>query len=142
MIPRHPRVLIVEDEPDTLLVLRINLDAAGFVTSLAADGATALGRIEEERPDVVLLDLMLPVVDGWSVLADLRSRPAAPRVVVCSAKGSERDFAQAEEMGAAAYVTKPFVLEDVVAALWEALIRPAPAWEPNREPGLLPGWEG
>jgi DNA-binding response OmpR family regulator len=131
-------VLIVEDEPDTLLVLRMNLEAAGFMTSLAADGAMALERIDVERPDVVLLDLMLPVVDGWGVLADLRARPDAPRVVVCSAKGSERDFARAEAMGASAYVTKPFALEDVVAALWEALIRPEPAREPGRveQPGL------
>ena len=80
----RPRVVIVEDEPDTLLLLRINLDAAGFEASLAADGATAMRRITAERPDVVLLDLMLPVLDGWAVLAELHrvsQRAACDRLV-------------------------------------------------------------
>ena len=96
----RPRVLIVEDEPDMLLLLRINLEQAGFEASLAADGATAMRRIAAERPDVVLLDLKLPVLDGWAVLADLHSREHAPPVIVCSAKGTARDLARASELGA------------------------------------------
>jgi DNA-binding response OmpR family regulator len=101
-------VLIVDDEPDILLMLRVNLEADGFETALAADGETALRRIEEERFDLVLLDVMMPVMDGWGVLQGLSDDGTAPRVIVVSAKSSDRDVARALEMGAAAYVTKPF----------------------------------
>ena len=119
----RPRVLIVEDEPDMLLLLRINLEEAGFDASLAADGATAMRRIAAERPDVVLLDLMLPVLDGWAVLADLHTREQAPPVIVCSAKGSQRDLARAQELGAVEFITKPFDMEDVLDTLREVVER-------------------
>ena len=132
------RVLIVEDEPDVLLVLRINLEAAGFETSLAADGVTALRRIEADRPDAVLLDLMLPVVDGWAVLAELRSRADETPVVVCSAKRTPRDLARAEELGAVGYVAKPFETEDVVERITEAVraTRPHLLLQPGIEPPI------
>ena len=114
---RRTRVLVVEDEPDLLLVLRVNLESAGFETSLAADGETALARIAQERPDVVVLDLMLPVLDGWEVLRDLNERGDMPAVVVCSAKRDPRDQVRAEELGAAAYLVKPFDPEEVVNAV-------------------------
>lgn len=119
----RPRVLIVEDEPDMLMLLRINLEQAGFDASLAADGATAMRRIAAERPDVVLLDLMLPVLDGWAVLADLGTRELAPPVIVCSAKGSPRDLARAYELGAVEYITKPFDMEDVLDTVRDVLDR-------------------
>ncbi|MEY2565759.1 MAG: hypothetical protein QOE35_288 [Actinomycetota bacterium] len=102
------RVLIVDDEPDILLMLRVNLEADGFETALAADGETALRRIEEERFDLVLLDVMMPVMDGWGVLQGLSNDPSAPRVIVVSAKSADRDVARALHSGAADYVTKPF----------------------------------
>ena len=102
------RVLIVDDEPDILLMLRVNLEADGFETALAADGETALRRIGEERFDVVVLDVMMPVMDGWGVLEGLSHDAGAPRVVVLSAKSSDRDVARALQLGAADYVTKPF----------------------------------
>ena len=119
MIRPKPHVLIVEDEPDTLLLLRANLEASGFDTSLAADGGTALRRIAVEHPDVVLLDLMLHGMDGWGVLAQVGSDQASPPVVVCSAKDAPRDRTRASRMGAAAYVMKPFDLD----GLLETLIR-------------------
>ena len=100
--------MIVDDEPDILLLLRIDLEAEGYETSLAADGDTALRRIAEERPDVVLLDVMMPVVDGWGVLRRLDEVGSTTRVVVLSAKASEKDIAAALELGAHEYVTKPF----------------------------------
>jgi DNA-binding response OmpR family regulator len=127
----RPKVLIVEDEPDMLLLLRINLEQAGFDASLAADGATAMRRIASERPDVIMLDLMLPVMDGWAVLADLGTREVAPPVIVCSAKGSPRDLARAFELGAAEYVTKPFDMEDVLDTVRSVLER-SRATEPQR----------
>ena len=105
---RPARVLIVDDEPDVLLLLRIELEAEGYETLLAADGETALRRIVEERPDVVLLDVMMPVVDGWGVLQGLAEQGATTRVIVLSAKASDSDVAHALELGAHEYVTKPF----------------------------------
>lgn len=114
------RVLIVDDEPDILLMLRVNLEADGYETALAADGETALRRIEEERFDVVLLDVMMPVMDGWGVLQGLSDEVGAPRVIVISAKSSDRDQLRALELGASDYVTKPFspeVLSRLIAKI-------------------------
>jgi DNA-binding response OmpR family regulator len=119
----RPLVMIVEDEPDVLLVLRISLQAAGFDTTLAADGATALTRLHLERPDLMLLDMTLPVVDGWDVLAELSTRHDVPPVIVCTAKRSARDLARAQELGAAEYVTKPFDVEHLTALVGEVLKR-------------------
>ena len=102
------KVLIVDDEPDVLLLLRVNLEAAGYETVLAADGETALSRIDDSNPDVVLLDIMMPVMDGWGVLRVLSDRDVAPRVVVVSAKSSDRDVVRALTSGALDYITKPF----------------------------------
>lgn len=117
----RPRLLIVEDEPDTLLLLRLNLEAAGFETALAADGPTALRRIDEVDPHVVVLDLMLPGKDGWSILAELAGRAHRPAVVVCSAKRAPRDRARAADLGASAFVPKPFKIEELVGTVHAAL---------------------
>ena len=117
------RVLIVDDEPDILLMLRVNLEADGYDTALAADGESALQRIGEEAFDLVLLDVMMPVMDGWGVLDRLAIEAEAPLVIVVSAKSSRRDMARALEMGAVAYVTKPFSpldLSEVVARVLAA----------------------
>ena|SRR5437016_6095812 len=108
------KVLIVDDEPDVLLLLRVNLEAAGYETVLAADGETALSRIDDSDPDVVLLDIMMPVMDGWGVLRVLSERDDAPRVVVVSAKSSDRDIVRALTSGALDYITKPFDPDDLV----------------------------
>lgn len=120
MTHQRPRVLIVEDDPDLLVVLRVNLVSAGIEPILAGDGHTAIARIEAERPDAVLLDVMLPGVDGWQVLEQLQARGNRVPVVVCSAKKNPDDMARAEELGAVAYLVKPFdidrLLDAVVAA--------------------------
>jgi DNA-binding response OmpR family regulator len=121
MKPGRARVLIVDDEPDILLMLRVNLEAEGYETSLAGDGETALRRIDEERPDAVLLDVMMPVMDGWGVLARLASADPRPRILVLSAKSGDRDLARAYELGADQYVTKPFDPDDLIATLEELL---------------------
>jgi two-component system, OmpR family, alkaline phosphatase synthesis response regulator PhoP len=115
------RVLIVDDEPDILLMLRVNLEADGYATALAADGESALQRIGEEAFDLVLLDVMMPVMDGWGVLDRLATEVAAPLVIVVSAKSSRRDMARALEMGAVAYVTKPFSPLDLSAVVARVL---------------------
>lgn len=113
----RPRVLIVEDDPDLLVVLRVNLVSAGIEPILAGDGRTAISRIEAERPDAVLLDVMLPGIDGWQVLAQLHARGNRVPVVVCSAKKNPEDMARAEELGAVAYLVKPFDIDRLLDAV-------------------------
>ena len=113
----RPKILIVDDEPDVLLTLRMILEAEGFDPLLAADGETALRRVDDERPDLVVLDIMMPVLDGWFVLAELGGRATRPAVVVCSAKSGESDRVRAAELGADEYVTKPFEPDDLVEVI-------------------------
>jgi two-component system OmpR family response regulator len=118
-----PRVLIVEDDPDLLVVLRVNLTAMGVEPILAADGRTAISRIQSERPDAVVLDVMLPGIDGWSVLEDLHAMGDPVPIVVCSAKKDIEDMERARELGASGYVIKPFDIDRLVDAVMEALGR-------------------
>jgi DNA-binding response OmpR family regulator len=119
----RPRVLVVEDDPDLLVVLRVNLEGAGLETMLASDGRTAIARIAAERPDAVLLDVMLPGIDGWSVLEHLHDRRDPVPVVVCSAKKNTEDMARAEQLGAVAYLVKPFDIDRLVDAVTQAVGR-------------------
>jgi DNA-binding response OmpR family regulator len=116
----RPRVLIVEDDPDLLVVLRVNLESEGLEPILAGDGGTAVSRIQAERPDAVVLDMMLPGLDGWQVLAGLREAGDEVPVVVCSANKHPDDMARAEELRAYAYITKPFDIERLLDAVVEA----------------------
>jgi two-component system alkaline phosphatase synthesis response regulator PhoP len=111
------RVLIVDDEPDILLVLRLILEEVGHEVLLAADGERALERIAVDRPDFVLLDVMMPVLDGWGVLDALRDRDDAPPVLVVSGKTDGADVAHAVALGARGFLTKPFEPDDVVRAV-------------------------
>jgi DNA-binding response OmpR family regulator len=116
-----PVVLIVDDNPDILLLLETNLRRAGFGILKASDGEMALRAIEEERPDVVLLDLMMPVLDGWGVLERLAGRADAPPVIIISAATSQSNVDRAYAMGAVGYITKPFGLAEMVDKLNEVL---------------------
>ncbi|MEY2432909.1 MAG: hypothetical protein QOC92_2634 [Acidimicrobiaceae bacterium] len=113
------RILVVDDEPDILLLHRLNLEGAGHEVLLAADGMKALERIDTDRPDCVVLDVMMPVLDGWGVLEALQQRIGAPPVLVVSAKSAAADIEHALAMGAKAYLSKPFnaqtLLEEVAA---------------------------
>lgn len=123
MLKGRNRILIVDDEPDILLMLRVNLEAEGYETLLASDGATALRRIEEEKPDLILLDIMMPIVDGWGVLDEVGKNDAGPRVIMLSAKAGEDDVLRAWRNGADEYVTKPFDPDRLVALVAEVLER-------------------
>ena len=127
------KVLIVDDEPDILLMLRVNLESKGYDTALAADGETALRRIDEEHPDVMLLDVMMPVMDGWSVLEHLTGRDDAPRVVVLSAKTATRDMVRALTLGAADYLTKPFDPQGLVDTVARVLASSDAELEEHRQ---------
>ncbi|MEX0985179.1 MAG: response regulator [Actinomycetota bacterium] len=110
----RPRVLIVEDDPDLLVVLRVNLTAAGLEPILAADGRTATARVAAERPDAVLLDVMLPGIDGWQVLEELHAQGDRVPVIVCSAKKDPADIDRAMRLGAVDYLVKPFDIDRLV----------------------------
>ncbi|MGH9186184.1 MAG: response regulator [Acidimicrobiales bacterium] len=111
------RVLVVDDEPDILLLHRVNLEAAGHEVFLAADGERALCRMASDLPDVVLLDVMMPVLDGWAVLEALQSRDDGPAVLVVSARSAPADVERATALGAAGYLTKPFDADDLLVAI-------------------------
>lgn len=115
------RVLVVDDEPQVVWMLQFGLEADGYETIAARDGVAALEAVRAHRPNVVLLDVMMPVLDGWSVLETLRSLPERdrPRVVVLSARASRDDRAKAEELGADAFVAKPFNVDDVLGVVRE-----------------------
>ena len=102
-------------------MLRVNLEAEGYQTALAADGETALRRIADERPDLILLDVMMPVIDGWGVLEALARDVFSQRVVVVSAKASERDVTRALELGASAYLSKPFDPDELIEVVGRVL---------------------
>ncbi|HEY7661197.1 MAG TPA: response regulator [Actinomycetota bacterium] len=120
------RVLIIEDDPQLLLLMRVNIEEAGFETSLAADGTTGLRRIEAESPDAVVLDLALPGIDGWSVLAELDRRERSPAVIVCSAKATSEDRGRAYGWGASAFIEKPFSVDELVKTIGEAIEQALP----------------
>lgn len=117
----RPLILIVEDEPDLLMLLRVVLETNGYDTALAADGVTALNRLDAERPDLVLLDLMLPVMDGWAVLEEVRNRADAPPVIICSASRTLRDVLVASDKGAEAILSKPIDMDLLLGAVADVL---------------------
>ena len=113
------RVLVVDDEPQVVWMLQFSLEAEGYETFAARDGVTALAEVREHHPSLMLLDIMMPVMDGWTVLEQLQTIPLAerPRVVVVSARASLRDRAKAMELGADAFVAKPFSVDDLLEVL-------------------------
>jgi CheY-like chemotaxis protein len=115
----QPSVLVVDDEPQVVWVLEFSLQGEGYETFTAHDGFEALDQIRRHKPDLMVLDVMMPRMDGWSVLEALSDLPVAlrPRVVMVTALASPTDRARAELLGAAAYVPKPFDMDHLVGVL-------------------------
>jgi two-component system, OmpR family, KDP operon response regulator KdpE len=129
---RITRALLVEDDPNIVDLIRSNLAVRGFDTVVSVDGSRALRLLETEEPDIVLLDLMLPEVDGFELCRQIRERsPVA--VIVVSARGGERDKVTALNMGADDYMTKPFGIEELLARITATLRRTRPASAPEPE---------
>ncbi|MER5260477.1 response regulator [Actinosynnema sp. NPDC002837] len=120
------KVLVVDDEPQIVRALRINLSARGYSVLTAHDGTTALKAAAEGKPDVVVLDLGLPDVDGSEVIAGLRGWTTVP-IIVLSARVDSADKVQALDAGADDYVTKPFGMDELLARLRAAVRRSAVA---------------
>jgi two-component system KDP operon response regulator KdpE len=118
------RVLVVEDEPGLRQGLAINLRARGYEVMLAADGATALEAAARRPPDVVVLDLGLPDMDGTAVILGIRGWSPVP-IIVLSARAAQSDKVAALDAGADDYVSKPFGMDELLARLRAALRRTA-----------------
>lgn len=104
------KVLVVDDEPDVLLLCRVNLEFEGYTVIDAQDGEQALEKVRLEKPDIILLDVMMPGMDGWEVLASLKEDPTTREipVVMLTAKVRELDQIHGLTQGAIDYVNKPF----------------------------------
>ncbi len=120
------RVLVVDDEGPILRALRINLSARKYEVSTAPDGASGLAAMARERPDVLILDLGLPDMDGTDVIRGVRGWTSTP-IIVLSAWGQESAKVAALDAGADDYVTKPFGMDELLARLRAAVRRASPA---------------
>ena len=116
------RVLIVEDNHDMAFGLRNNLEIEGYAVEVAEDGPSGLAAARRQRPDLIVLDLMLPGMDGYRVLRQLRDDGLDAPVLILTARGEEADKVLGFRLGADDYVTKPFGLLELLARV-EALLR-------------------
>uniref|UniRef100_A0A832I3N7 Response regulator n=1 Tax=Eiseniibacteriota bacterium TaxID=2212470 RepID=A0A832I3N7_UNCEI len=119
MSAAKPRILIVDDEADLVAVLRIGLEVEGFEVIDAADGEDGLRRAREDRPDLVVLDLMLPKLDGYKVCRALKfdERYRQLPIFILSARSGENDRRLALDLGADAFISKPYDMADLVARI-------------------------
>ncbi|MEN3363299.1 MAG: two-component system, OmpR family, alkaline phosphatase synthesis response regulator PhoP [Burkholderiales bacterium] len=120
------RILIVDDEPNIVLSLEFLMEQSGYEVAIARDGEEALVQMETFRPDLVLLDVMLPLRSGFEVCQKIRENRAWDRVkvVMLSAKGRELDTSKGLALGADAYITKPFSTKDLIEEVRALLARP------------------
>ncbi len=116
------RILIVEDDPNIRKILSLYLEREGFHLSMAPDGETGLRKVEAERPDLVILDLMLPDIDGREVCQRIREKHSVP-VIMLTALDSTRDKIRGLELGSDDYITKPFDPGEVIARVRAVLRR-------------------
>ena len=114
-------VLAVDDEPRYLEIIRFNLEAGGYRVTCAATGEEAIELVTAEEPDLMVLDVMLPGLDGFEVCSVVRERSSCP-IIMLTAKGSEEDKVRGLRLGADDYVTKPFSAQELVARV-EAVLR-------------------
>ena len=128
MPDRKPRILIVDDEADLVSVLRIGLEIEGFEVIDARDGEEGLRRAREDKPDLLVLDLMLPKLDGYRVCRALKfdERFKNLPIVILSARSGDTDRRLAVDMGADAFMTKPYDMSQLVKLIRVRLGAPAP----------------
>jgi two-component system, OmpR family, alkaline phosphatase synthesis response regulator PhoP len=119
------RILIVDDESAIRLVCQLNLDSVGFQTLEASDGETALALARTELPDLILLDVMLPGIDGWEVAAELAASPETREIPILflSARSDRSDEERGHEAGGLGYITKPFDPNELIDRVREVLER-------------------
>jgi DNA-binding response OmpR family regulator len=127
-----PRVLIVEDDDVIADGIARHLEAGGFDAVAVERGELGLARLRYERPDVCVLDLMLPGLDGWELIETVRGEGIGTPIVVVSARGTEGDRIRALELGADDYLVKPFSMSELVARVRAAVRRGVRAQSPDR----------
>ncbi|MCK6448562.1 MAG: response regulator [Planctomycetes bacterium] len=127
---KREHIVVIEDEPDILEVVQYNLSREGYKVTTAKTGDDGLARVRKENPDLVLLDLMLPGLDGIEVCRRLQADPvtAAIPVIMVTAKGEESDVVTGLSLGADDYITKPFSPKELVARV-KAVLRRGPLKE-------------
>jgi two-component system phosphate regulon response regulator PhoB len=128
-----PKILLVDDEPDALELLGLKLREEGFAPSFASDGAKALEAVQTDRPDLIVLDWMLPEVDGLEVCKILRRDPATIDIpiLMLTARAAEMDRVLGLELGADDYVAKPYSPRELVLRIRKLLKRAAAAEDPG-----------
>ena len=124
------RLLLIEDDPSIAAGLRLNLRHEGYVVSLEADGEQGLKRALDESPDLILLDVMLPTMNGFEVLRELRARGSTAGIIMLTAKGLEEDKVLGLDLGADDYVQKPFAVGELIARV-NAVLRRRQAQQPS-----------
>ena len=112
-------VLICDDDPLLVDLVRYRLSARGWTVVVARDGGEAIERLAQATPDAIVLDAMMPVIDGYELLRRLRGQPATAKtpVIMLTARKQEQDILSALELGASDYMVKPFIPEELVARL-------------------------
>jgi two-component system, OmpR family, response regulator VicR len=129
------RILAVDDEPRYLEIIHFNLETAGYRVLSAASGEEALETQQSEDPDLIVLDVMLPGIDGFEVLRQVRERSSCP-IIMLTAKGAEEDKVRGLRLGADDYVTKPFSAQELLARV-EAVLRRARPPEDVERPAKI-----
>lgn len=117
------KILIADDEQNIVISVEFLLKREGFAVSVAGDGEEALAKVRAERPDLVILDVMMPKRNGFDVCQDIRNDPELKdtRVLMLTAKGRDTEMAKGLALGADNYMTKPFSTKDLVAAVKKLL---------------------
>ncbi len=136
--PGAKKILVVDDESAILQTLRFNLERSGYIVSTAGDGRTAIALAASERPDLVIMDIMLPVLDGIEACKEIRKSSSVP-IIMLTAKDQEIDKVLALELGADDYVTKPFGLHEFLARVKARLRRQNGASEQPRSEAIEVG---
>src|SRR5215213_1386617 len=119
----RPSILVVEDDESITLGLQMNLEAEGYAVTVANDGEDGLGRARSEAFDLIVLDVMLPKMNGFELVRALRSESRNVPVIMLSARGEEMDKVMGLELGAEDYITKPFGLAELLARVKAVLRR-------------------
>ncbi len=135
---RPAKILVVDDEPHLLKLVRSNLEAAHYKVNVAMDGASALAMLEKEGADLVLLDVMMPGMDGFEVLQKIREFSVVP-VVILTAKDQDVDELRGFGLGADDYIRKPFSVQLLLARIQAVLRRGAPSEDVMTRPPFVAG---
>lgn len=135
---RPAKILVVDDEPHLVKLVRSNLEAQHFKVITAMDGVSGLAMVEKEGPDLVILDIMLPGMDGFDVLQKIREYSSVP-VIMLTAKDQDVDVVKGLQLGADDYVKKPFSVHELLARVEAVLRRAAPGDDVQARPPFVVG---